>query len=71
VIVFASFYNLKFALVLTKVYSISILKASFSLVTVTVVIQKAFIVAEIAQLGERQAEDLKVHALNTENSHEF
>ena len=70
-IVFANFYNLKFALIFTKVYSISILKASFSLVTVTVVIQKAFIVAEIAQLGERQAEDLKVHALNTENSHEF
>ena len=70
-IVCANFYYLKVSLVLTKVYSISILKASFSLVTVTVVIQKAFIVAEIAQLGERQAEDLKVHALNTENSHEF
>ena len=71
VIVFASFYNLKFALVFTKVYSISILEASFSLVIVTVVIQNAFIVAEIAQLGERQTEDLKVPGSNPANSCEF
>ena len=70
-IVFASFYNLKFALVLTKVHSISILEASSSLVIVTVVIQKAFIVAEIAQLGERQTEDLKVPGSNPENSYAF
>ena len=28
-------------------------------------------VAEIAQLGERQTEDLKVPGSNPENSHEF
>ena len=49
----------------------SILDASFSLVTVTVVIQTRSIDAEIAQLGERQTEDLKAPGLNPENSHEF
>ena len=68
VIVCANFYNLKFALVVTKVYSISILDASLSLVMVIVVIQMTFIIAEIAQLGERQTEVLKVPGSNPENS---
>ena len=61
-IICANFYNLKLSFVLTKVYSTSILDAFCSLVLVTVVTQKVhcFIVAEIAQLGERQTEDLKV-----------
>ena len=43
-------------MVLTKLYSISILDAFFSPVIVIVLIQKHFVVAEIAQLGERQTE---------------
>ena len=33
--------------------------------------QRHFAIAEIAQLGERQTEDLKVPGSNPENSHEF
>ena len=51
--------------------SSSILDAFCSLVIVTVVIQTAFIIVEIAQLGERQTEDLKVPGLYSEISHEF
>ena len=71
VMICANFYNLELSFVHTKVYSTNILNASCSLVIVTMVIQKTFIVAEIAQLGERQTEDLKVPGSKPENSHEF
>ena len=56
---------------IAKVYSLG--NSSFILVTCYSYSRdsKAFIVAEIAQLGERQTEDLKVPGSNPENSHEF
>ena len=55
-IVVSHFCNLGFYLVLTKLYSISILDAFFSPAIVIVLIQKHFVVAEIAQLGDVRSE---------------